>query len=58
MSGAKGLWSVSSVNVSNPIRYREKRSHAQTLARHSFSICAYFTSSEVKVREQNATGFS
>jgi hypothetical protein len=40
ISGIRCLWSLCSVNVSRPYRYLVNFSHAQTAARHSFSICA------------------
>ena len=51
----KGLWSVSIENFP-PIRYAANFSHAQTVARASFSICAYLCSTSVMALDANATG--
>ena len=57
ISGTSGLWSVSSLNSVRPQRNLSHFSHAHTLAKHSFSICAHRCSAGVNILEQNATGF-
>ena len=57
-SATSGMWSVSAVNDPEPTWYRSNFSQTQTMAKHSFSVCAYPFSAGVRVREQYATCLS
>ena len=54
--GTNGLWSVSTVVSSLPCRYWLKRLQASIIAKHYFSIWAYWRSTELNNRDVNTTG--
>ena len=51
-----GLWSDSTVTFSRLVMYCENFWQPNTMARHSFSICAYRCSTADSVRDAKATG--